>query len=123
MAYKLFEGPDGTKWEVWLVVPTDAERRRGERRTAHKSASLLYKGPERRVGPDRRTRHSSGRTVVAADFEHGWLCFESADGEKRRLAPVPEKWEEAENDKLWLWCTAAIEVAKCGPRREELGPG
>ena len=56
------------------------------------------------------------RTVVGAGFETGWLCFESEDGEKRRLSPVPDDWEGAAMDKLWLWCRAAKEVAKCDPR-------
>jgi hypothetical protein len=120
VAYKIFAAPNGSKWEVWLVVPTEAERRRGERRVAHGSAAIGYLGPERRVGPERRKRISGGRTVVSAGFEHGWLCFESAEGEKRRLAPVPEAWDNAPDDKLWLWCSVATPVVACGPRREEL---
>lgn len=54
--------------------------------------------------------------MVGAGFETGWLCFESEDGEKRRLSPVPDDWEGAAMDKLWLWCRAAKEVAKCDPR-------
>ncbi len=123
MAYKIFEGQDGSKWEVWLVVPTDAERRRGERRVAHRSAAVQYSGPERRVGPERRTRPSGVRTVVSPDFESGWLCFESDLGEKRRLAPVPDGWEGATHEALWGWCEAAMVVNKCGPLREELGRG
>lgn len=120
VAYKIFEAPNGVKWEVWLVIPTDAERRRGERRVAHRSASLQYSGPERRVGPDRRTRVTSARTVLNPEFESGWLCFESAQGEKRRLVPVPMAWESAANEELWSWCEAALVVKKCGPLREEL---
>ena len=56
------------------------------------------------------------RTVVGAGFESGWLCFESEDGEKRRLSPVPDGWEGAAMDKLWLWCRAAKGVEKCDPR-------
>ncbi len=122
MSYKLFEGPNGIKWEVWMVVPTESERRRGERRVANRSTALLYTGPERRTGPDRRAKAGAGRTVVSPDLESGWLCFESAEGEKRRLAPVPDDWERATSEKLWVWCEAAMQVVKCGPRREELGP-
>ena len=120
MSYQIFESPAGTKWEVWLVVPTEAERRRGERRAVHKSPALAYSGPERRVGAERRVKPSVGRAVVAAYFEGGWLCFESEDGEKRRLAPVPGAWNEADKEKLWQWCEAATVVGKCGPSREEL---
>ncbi len=121
VAYKIFEGSDGNRWEVWLVVPTEAERRRGERRVVQRSGGLAYSGPERRVGPDRRSKVSTGRTVVTPEFEKGWLCFERAEGEKRRLAPVPEGWESASDKELWEWCEAAAVVNKCGPRREELG--
>ncbi|MEX2110752.1 MAG: hypothetical protein WD802_09135 [Gemmatimonadaceae bacterium] len=120
MAYKIFAAPNGSNWEVWMVVPTEAERRRGERRGTKTTAGFLYRGPERRLGPDRRQTNGGTRTVVSAGFEKGWLCFESEEGEKRRLAPVPEGWEDAQDDKLWLWCSVATPVAKCGPRREEL---
>jgi hypothetical protein len=30
----------------------------------------------------------------------GWLAFESSTGEKRRLTPVPDGWEEFPNAKL-----------------------
>jgi hypothetical protein len=53
---------------------------------------------------------------VTAGYEKGWLCFESEEGEKRRLVPVPDAWETAKADKLWLWCRAAVSVMKCGPR-------
>jgi len=36
----------------------------------------------------------------------GWLCFES-QGEKRRLAPVPEHWEKANERMLAAFCNAA----------------
>jgi hypothetical protein len=38
---------------------------------------------------------------------HGWLAFES-DGEKRRLAPVPDAWEELSADTLEKLCREAI---------------
>lgn len=114
MSYKVFDAPDGTKWEVWAVVPTSQERRQTQRRKVS-SALSGYRGPERRVAVDRRREDSSGRTLVSVGFEHGWLCFESTSGEKRRLAPIPDGWATATPDKLWLWCRAAAEVARCDP--------
>ena len=112
--YKTFKAPDGSKWSVWPVFPTAAERRRSERRVA---ASGGYPGPERRHTPERRVRAVGGaRTVVTAGYENGWLCFESEEGEKRRLVPVPDTWHTAEPDRLWLWCRAAVSVVKCDPR-------
>ncbi len=48
---------------------------------------------------------------VAPGYENGWLCFESNDGEKRRLAPVPESWETTNASQLDEWCKAAIRVS------------
>ncbi|MDQ3674916.1 MAG: hypothetical protein M3365_11120 [Gemmatimonadota bacterium] len=114
MPYKLFDAPDGTKWEVWVVMPTAAERRQVQRRKVS-SALSGYRGPERRISVDRRREDSSGRTLVSPGFEHGWLCFESASGEKRRLVPIPDGWESATPEELWAWCESANEVPKCDP--------
>ena len=51
---------------------------------------------------------------VASEYSQGWLCFEG-EGEKRRLAPVPDGWEEAGPDRLATWLQAAKRVVKCGP--------
>ena len=67
-----------------------------------------------RVATDRR-RFSFRRVGVAAAYEHGWLCFECED-EKRRLAPVPDTWDNAEPEQLQAWCQAAKRVLKCGPQ-------
>ena len=114
MPYKLFSAPDGTHWEVWAVVPTSVERRQVQRRKVS-SALSGYRGPERRVKVERRREDAGGRAVVSPGFEHGWLCFESTSGEKRRLVPIPEGWETATPDRLWEWCEQAKEVGKCDP--------
>jgi hypothetical protein len=114
--YKSFEAPDGGKWSVWRVIPMSAERRRQDRRVAAASDAALYTGVERRRTPDRRLHSVGGRTRMVAGYENGWLCFESEQGEKRRLVPVPDSWENAGPDKLWMWCRAAERVVKCGPR-------
>ena len=36
---------------------------------------------------------------LPAEFANGWLCFES-DFSKRRLTPVPSRWEEFSDDEL-----------------------
>jgi hypothetical protein len=97
-----------------MVTPAAAERRKVDRR-ASVSETEAYRGefdrrrtPERRHGTFRRT------ISVASEFSNGWLCFES-EGEKRRLAPVPEGWEEAGPDRLSTWLQAAKRVVKCGP--------
>ena len=97
-----------------MVTPAAAERRKADRR-ATLSESETYRGefdrrrtPERRRGPFHRT------ISVASEYSDGWLCFES-EGEKRRLAPVPDGWDEAGPDRLSTWLQAAKRVVKCGP--------
>lgn len=41
------------------------------------------------------------------EYRGGWLAFESATGEKRRLAPVPNNWEALSGDKLTVLCASA----------------
>jgi len=97
-----------------MVTPSAAERRKVDRRAAVSEAER-YRGefdrrrtPERRQSPFRRT------ISVASEYSDGWLCFES-EGEKRRLAPVPNGWDEAGPDRLSTWLQAAKRVVKCGP--------
>ncbi|HEV2017895.1 MAG TPA: hypothetical protein VGQ98_06245 [Gemmatimonadaceae bacterium] len=114
MSYRTFLDSKGKRWEVWLITPAAAERRKADRR-ASSGGSAAYRGeldrrrtPERRRGPFRRS------AAVASEFSNGWLCFEG-EGEKRRLAPVPPGWEEAGPDRLSTWLQAAKRVVKCGP--------
>jgi len=106
--YRSFYASDGRRWEVWLILPTSAERRAEERRSVRG-----VRVPERRLTRERRRR---AWTPIGVDpaFEKGWLCFET-DGEKRRLAPIPEGWDAAEVEQLEAWCGDALIVPKCSP--------
>ena len=42
----------------------------------------------------------------------GWLCFEGL--EKRRLYPIPDRWEDSPDEDLWGMCCEAQAVP---PRR------
>ena len=96
--------------------PSQAERRFSQRR--HNKEELSDTA-ERRTGLERReseTLHSRKsdpvhRALVAAEFAYGWLCFETF-GEKRRLAPVPEGWERADDETIEQWCCVAKPVAR-----------
>ena len=112
MSYRTFLDSTGKRWEVWLVVPAAAERRKANRR----APSGLGDGgkPERRRTPERRKETGKRIFVVASEYSGGWLCFES-EGEKRRLAPVPPGWEEAGPDRLSMLLQAAKRVMRCGP--------
>ena len=71
---------------------------------------------ERRSGDDRRAEEKKPgvmRATIAPEFTYGWLCFETV-GEKRRLAPVPEGWDRADDETIEQWCC----VAKAVPRRK-----
>ena len=114
MSYRTFLDARGRRWEVWLVTPAAAERRKVDRRTPAGGTEPFTSGPERRKTPERRRAPFHRSAAVASEFSQGWLCFES-DGEKRRLAPVPPGWDEAGPNQLSTWLQAAKRVVKCAP--------
>ena len=115
MGYRTFLDSSGKRWEVWLVTPAAAERRKVDRRAGPSGGAETFEGfVDRRASKDRRKSPFRRNVVVATEFSNGWLCFES-EGEKRRLAPVPPGWDEAGPDKLATWLQAAKRVVKCGP--------
>ena len=63
-----FKDPAGVEWRVWEVIPSKA-------------------------GMDTSPRAQSRTSLSSTPFANGWLCFECAS-EKRRLAPIPEGWEQ-----------------------------
>lgn len=81
---------------AWDVYPTLAERR------------LRNAGPP--PGLRERRRHAERRAHVDQSMARGWLVFEAQDGERRRLAPIPEApngWDAASEDELRGWCSTA----------------
>jgi hypothetical protein len=113
VSYRTFLDSTGKRWEVWLVTPAAAERRRADRRAASAGSDAFSGEQERRHTPERRRSPFQRSVAVASEFSQGWLCFES-EGEKRRLAPVPPEWHEAGPDRLSTWLQAAKRVVKCG---------
>lgn len=112
MSYRTFVDSSGRRWEVWLVTPAAAERRKADRRTGARSG---FEGTsDRRITPERRRSPFRRSVAVASEYNNGWLCFES-EGEKRRLVPVPEGWTEAGPDRLSTLLQAAKRVVRCGP--------
>lgn len=53
-------------------------------------------------------------------FASGWLCFESVDGQKRRLIEYPEGWDSLPDEALGELCKRAI--PRSGGRCSD-GPG
>lgn len=116
LSHRDFTDNNGEKWDVWLVLPTSAERRKVERRRAIAGDSG-YAGEERRVRkPDRRLSSKVRRSPIDLEFKDGWLCFESHSGEKRRLMPVPDNWENMSVRELLKLCSEAKRVVRCGIR-------
>lgn len=96
MACRDFTDDDGRYWVVWDIYPTLAERRQ-----TNTGPSLGSR--ERRGLRDRRAR-------LRSKAIKGSLSFEAADGERRRLVPMPELpggWAKATADQLRAWCAMA----------------
>jgi hypothetical protein len=79
MPHRTFRDETGRPWDVWEVVPTAVERR-------------ISKGIPRSPAMERR-KVQEVRVVVPDRLQKGWLAFQSGR-EKRRLAPIPNEWEE-----------------------------
>jgi hypothetical protein len=110
VTHRTFRDLQGRIWDVWQVHPSAAERRFSQRRVVDQDRT---DSSERRQGEERRIGERDARAPVAAEFAYGWLCFETA-GEKRRLAPVPEGWDRADDETIEQWCC----VAKPAVRRK-----
>ena len=120
MTHRTFKDKDGKIWDVWQVHPSAAERRFVQRRVKEDDRT---DNAERRSGDERRASEKEkakaiARATIAPEFTYGWLCFETA-GEKRRLAPVPEGWDRADDETIEQWCCTAKPVPK---RKSEQGP-
>jgi hypothetical protein len=50
--------------------------------------------------------HRASRNSLGP-FAEGWLCFEAATGEKRRLSPIPAGWDFVPDDALEALCERA----------------
>jgi len=109
MGYRTFVDKDGSYWQVWDSQPTRVERRQAttDRRQAR---YFPWRNTERRSGQDRRVS-SQRRIVLAEGYGSGWLTFESLT-EKRRLLPIPARWEELSQAELRALCEKAKRIAK-----------
>jgi hypothetical protein len=109
MSYRTFVDRGGSYWQVWDSQPTKVERR-GTAADRRQPRYRPWGGMERRSGADRRTI-SQRRITLAEGYGRGWLTFESLT-EKRRLIPIPTKWEDLSNGELRALCDKAKPVAK-----------
>lgn len=120
MAIRWFQMEDGVTWHVWNVLPgrVDQERRTGYDRRSPDPV-IRYPGPERRTIAERRKPFR----FLTPDLASGWLAFES-DVEKRRLAPIPQRWEMLSDAELTLLCKQArpVVVPPVPPARSSRPP-
>jgi hypothetical protein len=96
MAIRDFTDERGRRWSVWDVHPTSAERRQHDA------------GPP--PGVTERRRYVEPRRRLRSSMAQPWLAFESKDGERRRLRPIPTTstgLAEAPEDQLREWCAIA----------------
>jgi hypothetical protein len=89
LAHRTFIDSRRVTWDVWEVGPTSPERRSGVADRRHHS----------RAARDRRRSVDVSSMRVSGAYAQGWLAFESKH-DKRRLAPVPEGWEEFDDREL-----------------------
>ena len=115
MGYRKFVDEKGIWWQVWEVLPNDAERRLRERRKIHTPPS----GEDKRDIIDRR-KPAPFRTTVPSELAEGWLVFQSV-AHKRRYWPVPAGWQDFPVSELRTLCREAHEVLSRFPDRFDTG--
>jgi hypothetical protein len=71
---------------------------------------MPWHGAERRAGTERRVT-SQTRITLAQGLGSGWLTFESQH-EKRRLNPIPSRWEISSEGELRALCERAKRVER-----------
>jgi hypothetical protein len=69
------------------------------------------RGKRWRVFAVHPSRTTVERAALPEGFREGWLSFE-ADDEKRRVAPIPEGWEQLTIEELRLLCQRAQRAPK-----------
>ena len=91
MAHRTFSDVRGVAWEVWDVFP--------------------------RLMSD-TVRREAALASISGQLAQGWLAFQAGES-RRRLAPVPARWEEASDEQLQRWCSEALAVV---PRQRSPSP-
>ena len=111
MGHRSFTDTAGVVWNVWDVLPQWTERRSGERRRSDPNDAVDPPVLERRGKGNRRagSADTGARVRIASGLSRGWLAFE-ADGDKRRLAPIPAGWEDLDESQLAELCRRATPI-------------
>ena len=92
--YRIFTDSHGITWRVYRIEPSSV------------SPAL------QRLRDTLPLRHDERRRP--------WLLFEADTGERRRLVPVPDGWDEADGDRrLEQWCEGADHVPPAPEQRRD----
>jgi hypothetical protein len=102
MAHREFTDTHGVLWQVWDVIPQTVERR------VRIPSDTPWPGVERR-------KNEAPRAMLAKGHESGWLAFECGT-ERRRLRPIPPRWETRSDVELEQLCNAAAPVERTRKR-------
>ena len=95
MSHRSFIDSVGRRWDVWTVKPENIERRSGTEATPTLE----------------RRRRREFRVPLGRKWSDGWLAFET-DGDRRRLAPIPENWIDLDDATLERMCGAADRISR-----------
>lgn len=104
MAHRMFSDGGGREWLVWDVIPQTADRRDGATDPDTERQDDGLTELDRRA--DGRGVQARAYAVLPSALAEGWLCFESRD-EKRRLGPIPDRWEDLPSEELLKLVNAA----------------
>ena len=95
-----------------------AERERSQAASESHVSQRIFddiRGKRWRVFAVRPSSATLEHSALPESFRQGWLSFEATD-EMRRVAPIPEQWEQLSIDDLRLLCHRAGSSPKRLPR-------
>ena len=98
MALRGFVGEDGQEWQVWDTRPTIP--------SPNVDASVANSA----AAPAADTADFA---LISKKREGGWLTFTTAR-ERRRLSPIPDDWESADEASLRALLAVADRIASGG---------
>lgn len=110
--YRTFRDDTARLWNAWDVHPVWGERRAAQRRLGEGTPPVALndrRRRERRVG-------TGLRIALPPRLARGWIAFE-CDEERRRVAPIPDGWDDLDETGLRRLWRGAEELP---PRRRGL---
>jgi hypothetical protein len=94
MTHRRIKDGMGKSWDVWEVYPSAVE----QRMSGEHPAVLDEDG--------RPQERREVRIRLPAALQEGWLAFQAGD-DRRRLAPIPEKWSTLSDEELLQFLACA----------------